>query len=267
MSVPRKAFFPKIPINDHLTNITQFFGQVANAPAIIPDDAKFIFLCFTNRSGSNYMAELLASDKRLPPARENLNFDTVIDHARQNFLKSIQAYFSYLVNLTKKNGFVCIKTAPSHIELLGNSGILDQIVDRSRFVLIERSDKLAQAISHSIAFQTGKFMSTMNEPNRKVEPTFNREQLDKIISNIADEYRDFSLFFGRNGIVPAQVVYEQMVRDPVQTLAFVGDMIGVPGLTIKPENVRLDRQAGHLNAEWRQKYLLGDGTLATSPSN
>jgi trehalose 2-sulfotransferase len=255
MTASKNIFFPKIPINDHLTNINQYFGQVAYGPAVIPDDVKFIFLCFTNRSGSNYMAELLASDKRLPLAGENLNFDTVIDHARQKSFKSFQEYFTFLVRHTKQNNVVSIKISPAHIELLGQSGILHQILNRSQFILIERSDKLAQAISHLIAFQTGKFMSTMSDAKEKVDPVFNRKLLDEILSNIAAEYRDFSLFFGRNGIVPAHVIYEQMARDPVGTLSFVGKLIGVPGLEIKPDNVRLDKQAGQLNAEWRQKYL------------
>jgi trehalose 2-sulfotransferase len=258
MSGTNKLFIPAVSPNDHLDYVMNFFGKIAYAPVDIPGHLKFIFVCYTNRSGSNYLAELLASDQRLPRAGENLNFDTVIGHSREKLLKSFQEYFSYLVNLTKKNGFVCIKVAPSHIELLGKSGILDQIIDRSRFIVIERGDKLAQAISHLIAFQTGKFMSTMNDAKEKVEPVFNHELLNKIISNIANEYRDFSLFFGRNGIVPAHVIYEQMARDPVGTLSFVGQMIDVPSLEIKPDNVRLDKQGGQLNAEWRQKYLQRD---------
>ncbi|MDD2878430.1 MAG: Stf0 family sulfotransferase [Acidiphilium sp.] len=255
MTLARKIFFPKTPINDHLTNIAQYFGHVRYAPALIPDEVKFIFLCYTNRSGSNLLAEILASNKRLPLAGENLNFDTVIEHAQRKSFQSFQQYFTFLVRHTKENDTVAIKISPAHIELLGKSGILDQIISRSHFILIERGDKLAQAISHLIAFQTGKFMSTMDAQQAQAEPVFDREKLDTIIATIADEYRDFNLFFGWNGIVPAQVVYEQMVHNPSQTLAFVSDMIGVPDLEIKPHSVRLGRQAGRLNEEWRQKYL------------
>lgn len=253
-----RLFIPKISPNDHLQNITDFFGQVAYAPADIPENLKFVFLCFTNRSGSNYLAELLASGQVLPMAGENLNFDTVIDHARQKFLRSFQEYFSFLVRHTQENGVVCIKIAPAHIELLGQSGIFDQIISRSRFILIERSDKLAQAISHLIAFQTGRFMSTMSGLEQNKKPDFDREKLDEIISNIANEYRDFSLFFARNGILPAHVIYEQMVADPAKSMSFVGSVLGLPGLEIKPDKMRLDRQAGSLNAEWREKYLQHD---------
>ncbi len=250
-----RLFIPSISPNDHLQNIAEYFGEVAYAPADIPEHVRFVFLCFTNRSGSNYLAELLASGQRLPLAGENLNFDTVLDHARQKFLRSFQEYFAFLVRHTQENGVVCMKIAPAHIELLGQSGILDQIINRSRFILIERSDKLAQAISHLIAFQTGRFMSTMSGSEAQKEPVFDAEKLDDIIFNITNEYRDFALFFARNGIVPAQVIYEQMVADPAKTLAFVGSVIGFPDLEIKPGQMRLDRQAGRLNEEWRQKYL------------
>ena len=223
----RKLFIPQVHDNEHLLRIGEFFGNIAYRPADIPADVKFIFLCFTNRSGSNYLAELLASSQHLPLAGENLNFNTVIVHARQKSLPSFQDYFSFLVRLTAGHGVVFLKVAPSHLEVLGRSGILDQVIHRSRFVVIERADKLAQAISHLIAFQTGRFTSTVQNSAETAEPHFNREALERIINRNANEYRDFSLFFGHNGIVQAQVIYEQLVHDPASVLAYVGDMLGV----------------------------------------
>jgi LPS sulfotransferase NodH len=251
----RKLFVPEVHNNEHLLRIGEFFGHIAHQPADIPADVKFIFLCFTNRSGSNYLAELLASSQRLPLAAENLNFNTVIDHAKQQSLRSFQDYFSFLVRLTASDGVVNLKVAPSNLEVLGRSGVLDQIIDRSRFIVIERADKLAQAISHLIAFQTGKFKSTIQSTGIATAPQFDRETLNRIINRIAMEYHDFSLFFGRNGIASAHVIYEQMVQDPERALAFVCPLIGYPGLRIKPELVRLGRQSSSLNKEWREMYL------------
>jgi trehalose 2-sulfotransferase len=255
MLLKNELFIPTISPNDHLKNVIDFFGEVAHAPANIPAAVKFVFICYTNRSGSNYLAELLASDQFLPRAGENLNSETIINHARQKSFKSFQEYFSFLVNHTKKNNFVTLKIAPVHLELLGKSGILDQIIDRSQFVVIERSDKLAQAISHLIAFQTGKFTSIMNGPSEKIEPKFNRDQLDRIITDIANSYYHFNVFFAHNGIAPAHVIYEQMAEDPVRTLSFVSSMIDTPELNVDPKRVRLERQTGRLNEEWRQQYM------------
>lgn len=221
----------------------------------LPDHARFVFLCFTNRCGSNYTAELLASGRRFPRAGENLNADTVIDHAKQNNFVSFQEYFSFLADHTMKHDIISIKVAPAHLELLWKSGILARIIGRSQFILIERNDKLAQAISHLIAFQTGKFMSTANVPESKNQPVFDRDTLNKIIATIINEYRDFNLFFARNGLIPVRIIYEQLVRHPVEVLSMACESIGFPDLQINPGNATLSKQADQLNAEWRRKYL------------
>jgi hypothetical protein len=64
--------------NDHLRDTTQFFGELAYAPANIPEHIKLIFICFTNWSGSNYLAELLASDRYHEIAGEDLHSDEII---------------------------------------------------------------------------------------------------------------------------------------------------------------------------------------------
>jgi LPS sulfotransferase NodH len=264
----KKLFFPTVSHNDHLKNTTQFFGAIAHAPANIPEHIKFIFICFTNRSGSNYLAELLASDQYHNVAGEDLNSDEIIRQSQKNSLKSFQEYFSFMVDDRKKNGFVCLKISTFQIEMLGKSGILDQIIHRTHFVIIERSDKLAQAISHLIAFQTGVFSSIKSHWEKKSEPVFERESLDHIIENIAESYGHFNIFFARNGIRPVNVIYEQMVEDPSRTLSFISSRTETPKLKVAPERIQLERQAGRLNAEWRQKYLQDETTelnTATAP--
>lgn len=256
MTVAPPVFYPEITANEHLEKISGYFGGLERRQADIPDDLRFIFICFTNRSGSNYLAELLCSSQTLPEAGENLNFDSVIGHARQKNLKSFQDYFSFLLRRTQRNGFVAIKIAPGHIELLGRTGILDQIITRSQFILMERSDKLAQAISHLIAFQTGKFMSTMDDGAK--HPEFDRAQLDNIITTIADEYRDFNLFFARNGLVPTHMIYEQLVDAPMQRMSYLARQLGIAGLRIEPAGLRLGRQSGDVNEAWKSLYVSRD---------
>lgn len=65
----------------HRAAITGLFAP--DAPAVAPDPAlRFVFLCFTNRCGSNYLAELLASTGALNPAEEVFNGDTIAEHVR-----------------------------------------------------------------------------------------------------------------------------------------------------------------------------------------
>lgn len=260
----KKLFIPQVQDNEHLLRTTEFFGHIAYQPADIPDDVGFIFICFTNRCGSNYLAELLASSRRFRTAGENLNFDTVIAHSKEKSLASFQDYFSFSVRDTAHNGVVSLKLSTSHLEVLGKSGILSQVIDRSRFVMIERSDKLAQAISHRIAFQTGRFMS--QDPGNTVEPQFDREALQRIITRNANAYRDFSIFFGRNGISYAHVIYEHLVYDPKKVISYIGNTLSIPDLSINLADIRITKQANELNAQWRERYL-SDIANGSGPEN
>jgi trehalose 2-sulfotransferase len=254
MPSSRTLYVPKLRHNDHTAQIQKYFGKLERAEAVLPENAKFIFLCFTNRCGSNHVAELLASDGKLPRAGENLNYDTVIDLSRLNSLKTFQEYFSYLFTRLAYDGRFTLKVAPAHLELLNQTGILEQIIDRSHFILVERSDKLGQAISHLIAFQTGRFTSKMAGDATK-EPTFNYNSLRLIIEGIAEDHKQFSLFFGHNGITPVHIVYEQLIQFPLRCFAAMAGGIGMPGLQLKQEKLSLKRQSGPLNEEWRRRYL------------
>ncbi|MDE8346268.1 MAG: Stf0 family sulfotransferase [Acidocella sp.] len=248
-------YIPEVVSNEHLDKITAYFGSLENRPADISPDLRFIFICFTNRCGSNYLAEILSSDGKLPEAGENLNFDTVIEHAQRRNLRSFHDYISFLVRQTARNGLVMVKAASTHIELLARAGILDQIISRSRFVVIERGDKLGQAISHGIAFQTGKFMSTTPDAVAARTLSFNADELTTIIEDICESYKQFSLFFSRNGIVPAYVYYEHLVADTESVIKYLGQYLDISDLTINGAKLTLEKQANSTNDDWREQYL------------
>lgn len=253
--IERMLYYPNVKPNDHLDALQQHFGKLDAGTLDIPDNVSFLLLGFTNRSGSNYLAELIASDGRIANAGENLNFDTVLEHSIQRGFKSLQEYFQFLVRHTSFNNIVSIKVAPAHLEVLAVAGILDKIIDRCKFVVIERSDKLGQAISHAIAFQTGKFTSTMADAKAAPALNFNADELTAIIEDISESYKQFSLFFSRNGIVPAHVMYEHLVADQDAVIKYVGKQIGISDLKIERHRITLAKQATSINLNWRELYL------------
>jgi trehalose 2-sulfotransferase len=248
-------YYPNVRPNDHLDALQQHFGRLNAGILDIPDNVNFLLLGFTNRSGSNYLAELIASDGRIANAGENLNFDTVLEHSVKHGFKSLHEYFQFLVRHTCFNNIVSIKVAPAHLEVLAVAGILEKVIDRCKFVVIERNDKLGQAISHAIAFQTGKFMSTMADTGATPALNFNADELTMIIEDISESYKQFSLFFSRNGIVPAHVMYEHLVADQDAVIKYIGQHIGIADLSAHQDKVTLQKQANARNKEWRELYL------------
>lgn len=254
----RKTFFHTFDHNQHFKKIEEHFGGIANREADLPDATSFVFLCFTNRCGSNYLAELIASGGEYNLGGEDLNWDTVVGQSKRLQLASFQDYFAFLTRHVQKSDRAFIKIATAQIDLLGRAGILDQIIGRSKFILIERSDKLGQAISFALAFATGRFTSYMKGTKSPDEVEYTRKQVDQIIGGLVDQYRQFDLFFARNGITPLSIVYEQLTAEPEAHLATIARHLGLPAIRLQPEKLRLERQSSGVNAEWRRRYLTED---------
>ncbi len=129
------------------------------------ENARVLFICFSNRCGSNYLAELLARSGLYNVAGEFLNFDTVLNHQRIHAFRSLAEYFSILIRENKVgNNFAC-KVSATQLAMLHHVGLLQQIAPLSKFVMIERSDLLKQAISLDIASRTGQWTSYMEAKN------------------------------------------------------------------------------------------------------
>ena len=254
----RDMHFPFLRRNDHLTKLTEHFGSFNSGPAEIPHSPSFIFICFTDRAGSNVLADLLASGEQYNRANEFLNWSAVVAVAKRHDLTSFQEVFARLVaQFQKTKHFFCRTTVP-HLQLLVRSGIMDQIRDRSRFVLMERNDVLAQAIGHAISNSTE--VSASKKPSAKLpEIPYSREKIDSaldVISTvIGSTARDHAIFFSRYGIVPVRVFYEQLTADPRTEARRLARELGLENFRVEPHKLAIDNRADAINAEWRKRYL------------
>jgi LPS sulfotransferase NodH len=216
---------------------------------------KIVFLCFTNRSGSNYLAELLGSTGQINVGGEFLNFDTALRHIEKNDLSSFYDYFIDLIDrLSVKGSFAC-KIAITQIALIQQAGLLDELMPYSRFVVSERADLLGQAISLEIASRTGKWTSYMQPTGSVSEADFDRNRLEMIIRNISYEQQLFRLFFAINGLEYFQINYEQLTSHTSTVMQMMCDWLGIevpPGCF---ERTVTERQSDALNKAWRRKFL------------
>lgn len=260
-------YYPRLGVhNVHRTAVARHFGGIAAGPADLREDVTFFFLCYTNRCGSNYLADLLVATRRFKRAGEFFNADAIVNNAREHGHRNLQDYFAWLAGQrATARGLVACKLAVPHLELLGEAGLLDQAVNRGNFVFMSRQDLLAQAISLEIALQTERWTSLMTGTLPDNALTFKPSRLDRLMADIEVENREFETFFAANGIEPVRVQYERLVADPQKTLDAIGKRLGFRRrLHPHPERLTLSRQSGPLNTEWRERYLTavtGNGGL------
>jgi LPS sulfotransferase NodH len=240
----------------HADALRGFFGQLEPKPGWVPPDVDVLFICFTNRCGSNYFAHLLATTGAFNEAGEFFNSPTVAQHAAALALKSLPAYFSALPTLVPHTGGrLAAKASIDQLVMLADAGILDALGSRVTYLLIEREDRLGQAISRVIAAQNLRWTTAHTSTVPDNELVFQRGWIKQELAEIAVMNAAFFQFFSANNIVPVRITYEKLLVDPRPALAALAKTMRLGELQPRPENVTIRRQANALNAAWRRAYL------------
>jgi len=246
---------PGCATSEHLEKVRARFGGTLHAPVSLPPGLRLAFLCFTNRCGSNYLASLLATSGKLNAASEMLNAEEVCRVADQFGINSFQQYFAAIARHDMRSGVFLTKLAVPHLPLLVESGLLQHCRATAVFLLMERDDKLAQAISHAIASETESWTSAMPARRAPETLTFSRAAVAARLDAIVEDNRRFDAFFAYNGFIPTRIVYERLLAAPRPELDLIAQRLGLPALEVDPARVPIAPQAGHVNTDWRRLFL------------
>lgn len=164
----------------------------------------------------------------------------------------LQTIFKYR---TTEQGVFSVKAHWDQFQLFLRSGILNRYFFGARFVMIRRRDLLGQAISYEIASQTGQWAS--NWVGVK-EPVYSKDSIHKKIQYIINQYANWFMFFAQNNVPWIEVVYEDLVKYPENTIEYVLRHL-VPQLNIKPkaelEKSGLSVQRNQINDQWRERFV------------
>jgi len=122
-----------------------------------------------------------------------------------------------------------------------------------RFVFLHRVDHLDQAVSWARAHQSGQWRS-YEEP-RTTDPKYDFNMIDMCYySAVADDYA-WRTWFGRLGIQPLLVEYEQLTVDAAGVVGGILEYLGLDPASGRRPQSPLRKQADELSLEWKQRYL------------
>jgi LPS sulfotransferase NodH len=237
---------------EHAAVIEAALGPIRPVPGFRAPPIPALFLCFTNRCGSNYAAQLIASTGMCNEAGEFFNAATVLEHAVPRGLTSLQDYVTLLPDLVPRRPVLAAKLGLDQLVMLTDAGILDDWLPRSTFLLIERQDKLGQAISRVIAAQTGAWTSA--DDTGVAMPQYSAAAIASELVKIAAANAGFYAWFAMNGIMPVHTSYEQLLQNPSVPFADLAQRVGVDMAPANPTRVTLLRQATAMNEIWRARF-------------
>lgn len=216
-------------------------------------------ICSTPRCGSTLLCDLLTQNGNLGVPHEYLNFSAHgvelvnrygIDITDPNLSR---AYLNTLKRVrTTPNGVFGLKAHYNQLSLLIDPPLLNEVFPQPKFAQIIRRNRIAQAISFSIAFQTQKWDSTKKKQN---DPKYDAKLIDRFLSQILNQETEWSAFFQFNEIKPHIIHYEGLLEDGnLICKEFANFMEVETSFEFNIKASKFSRLRNHLNLEWENRY-------------
>ena len=240
----------------------------AHFKTMINKKIRIVFVCFVNRSGSNYLLDLMQQlELGAYPTDEALNYEEVIARCRKNNVSSFASYLAKIVLASAQNGFRVLKIGGEQLFWLTKHGFISELIALGacpKFVLISRADKIAQAVSLFIAESTGRFsefkMASAESTSENGTVEYDGARILDRLRYVLYQEQLFSLFFLLHGLNCRRVLYEDLVVKPQATLRGVLRYLDAPELSlerlalVEASGKTVVRQGGELNRAFIDRF-------------
>lgn len=229
--------------------------------------SKTYFICFTVRSGSTLLCQLLAETNLAGKPQEHFHHNLSPDKPQGDVIPDYQAYIDGLFDQwTTPNGIWGAKIGGGqwnnfirHVKSIdGNQDksaheSLHQAFPNLQYIWLTRRNKIRQAVSHWMAITSGRWESY--NPATNPEPEYKFEAIDYLAQELLFREAVWADYFAKHKITPHTIVYEDYVRDTDKTVRDIFDFleIDVPEGFSVPQP-RHERLANSLSEEWVQRY-------------
>ena len=209
-------------------------------------------LAFTNRSGSNLLADYLRQTGRFRGFGEGLNWDEVRRSLERQPVASFPDFVARLAGPPNEPGIWGIKASWDQIIMLQRANI-PAMFSGVRIVHSVRRDLLGQAISHWIAHQTNRWTSAHKEQG--IVPEFALDRIESILLDIVRSNSHIEVVASTLGILRHVVVYERLQDDPATEIRQLAEAMSVDLVGWRPGTPRITRQRNETNDNFRRMAM------------
>jgi LPS sulfotransferase NodH len=157
-------------------------------------------------------------------------------------------------NRTSSNGVFAIKIHYSHISVFGGFDELIKLFPNAYFVLLSRSDILGQAISMSIAMQTGGWIS--GQGNTVSEPKYNFKQINNHLKELLKGNSSWRYRLVTSGSNFIELDFDTVVKDLSNSISKIGKFmdIGLSSSDLDIEHIT-KKQSNEYTIKFREQFI------------
>ena len=218
---------------------------------------KIVVVAASYRCGSTLLSLCLWREGRFGAPMEYFNYEKDMEIMMARLAASdVDDYVEKAMRCrTSANGVFSVKAHFHHFEtLLQKSAVWRSYVRRARFVYINRTDKVAQAVSMSKALQDNAWMS-FDRP-RRAPLLYSAQHIEECLREVMLQTEAWWRWFDEEGIQPFTIVYEELCSNIDAHLGSLARWLGVERDEVDPVGVPLiDRQADRVNREWIDRFV------------
>ena len=238
-------------VGEHEIAIAKLFGNRVRYNELGPrHPIPLLVLAFTNRCGSNLLAEYLLECGTVAGLREVLNGYEVSELSNKMGAGTFPAYISELVGADGRPVYG-VKASWDQILMLLRWRI-DKMFSSIRILHIERNDILAQAASFSIALQTKRWTSA--DTGIDVAPVYNEADIAHWMERLGNGNKLITQICSLYQLDRFRLTYEDLIDNPVSTLLAIHRWLGLPLLKFDVAKVNLSRQSDEHNESFIDRY-------------
>lgn len=151
------------------------------------------------------------------------------------------------------NGVFGIKVHYAHIAQFGGYRHLLRILPNPKFILLTRNDVLQQAVSFSIAIQSGVWISGQKPIN--VNLKYDPKQIRNCLQNILISNSSWRYVLAGSGASYKEVVFEDLVDNIAMSVHEIAEFMGVKISPVRiPKEQATKRQSANVNKEWAIRF-------------
>ena len=241
------------PKSAHEIAIEQLFGvDNCRYTDSKPRLGRLCIMLFTNRCGSNFVADVLASTGRVSQFGEPFNWAFVerakVRHGYCRFEDFIEALVE-----RKVAPVVGVKASWEQAMMLHRFGILQAMFSDVSWIYVRRRDLCAQAVSFSIANQTGAWTSQKQGLSRDV--VFSFDDIENCMRSLATSNARIEEMLASFGYSYHEIVYEDFVQDIDAGAARALEALALGEGRVDREAIRFKRQGTGLNDALSEMYI------------